>query len=97
MKISTIVGAIGGGAKILGTASTLLVVVAGLYLVDCRRNARGMDQVDRCYLFAINSILGAGGGAGVGFMAGFNTYNPALRPEDHTPERDEKGRFLKKG
>jgi hypothetical protein len=82
MKPSALVGALGAGAKILGTASTMLAVVAGLYLVDCRRQASGMDQIDRCYLFALNSILGAGGGAGVGWLAGFNTYNPALRKED---------------
>lgn len=84
MKSSAILGAIGSGAQILGTASTLLAVVATIYLVDCRRQARGMDQIDRCYLFALNSVLGAGGGAGVGWLAGFNTYNPALRREEQT-------------
>ena len=49
-------------------------------------------------------LLGAAVAAGIGaagrggYALGFNTLNPALRPEDHHPdlERDEHGRFRKR-
>jgi hypothetical protein len=86
--------AFGGGAKLLGTASSLAIVVGAIYLVDCRLNSKGAEGIDRCYLSAL-PMMGLGAGVGGGFMAGFNTYNPALRPEDGPTgsDRDERGRF----
>lgn len=96
MKLSGLLAAaFGGGAKIIGTASSLTVLVGAIYLVDCRLTARGMDAVDRCYLSAL-PMMGLGVGVGGGFMAGYQTYNPALRPEDQGLERDEHGRFRKR-
>lgn len=96
MKLSGLLAAaFGGGAKIVGTASSLTVLVGAIYLVDCRLTARGMDAVDRCYLSAL-PMMGLGVGVGGGFMAGYQTYNPALRPEDQGLERDEHGRFRKR-
>jgi hypothetical protein len=95
MKLPAVIGAIvGGGAKIVSTASTLTVVIGAIYLVDCRVSARGLDAIDRCYLSAL-PMMGLGAGVGGGFMAGYNTFNPALRPQDSQPgtERDENGRF----
>lgn len=96
MKLSGLVAAaFGGGAKIVGTASSLTVLVGAIYLVDCRVSAKGMDAIDRCYLSAL-PMMGLGVGVGGGFMAGYQTYNPALRPEDQGLERDEHGRFRKR-
>lgn len=100
MKLSTILGtALGGGAKIVGTASSLTLIIGTIYLVDCRLSARGagLDAIDRCYLSAL-PMMGIGAGAAGGWLAGFNTYNPALRPDDHSAyaERDEYGRFRKR-
>ena len=98
MKLSGLLAAaFGGGAKIIGTASSLTVLVGAIYLVDCRVSARGMDAIDRCYLSAL-PMMGLGAGVGGGWLAGFNTYNPALRPEDHPAgtDRDEHGRFRKR-
>jgi hypothetical protein len=96
MRLSGLLAAaFGGGAKIIGTASSLTVLVGAIYLVDCRVSARGMDAIDRCYLSAL-PMMGLGVGVGGGFMAGYQTYNPALRPEDQGLERDEHGRFRKR-
>lgn len=98
MKLSGLLAAaFGGGAKIIGTASSLTVLVGAIYLVDCRVSARGMDAIDRCYLSAL-PMMGLGAGVGGGWLAGFNTYNPALRPEDYpaATDRDEHGRFRKR-
>lgn len=96
MKLSGLLAAaFGGGAKIVGTASSLTVLVGAIYLVDCRVSAKGIDAIDRCYLSAL-PMMGLGVGVGGGFMAGYQTYNPALRPEDQGLERDEHGRFRKR-
>lgn len=100
MKLSPLLGAaLGGGAKILGTASSLAIVVGTIYLIDCRLHSKPADGIDRCYLSAL-PMMGLGAGTAGGFLAGFNTYNPALRPEDGpsggSTERDERGRFHKK-
>lgn len=98
MKLSGLLAAaFGGGAKIVGTASSLTVLVGAIYLVDCRVSARGIDAIDRCYLSAL-PMMGLGVGVGGGFMAGYRTYNPALRPDDSpiNGDRDEHGRFRKR-
>lgn len=97
MKLSPLLGtAIGGGAKILGTASSLAIIVGAVYLVDCRLHTKGSEGIDRCYLSAL-PMMGLGAGTAGGFLAGYRTYNPALRPEDGPAagERDERGRFKK--
>jgi hypothetical protein len=96
MKLSGLLAAaFGGGAKIVGTASSLTVLVGAIYLIDCRVSAKGMDAIDRCYLSAL-PMMGLGVGVGGGFLAGYQTYNPALRPDDQGLERDEHGRFRKR-
>lgn len=96
MKLSGLLAAaFGGGAKIVGTASSLTVLVGAIYLIDCRVSAKGMDAIDRCYLSAL-PMMGLGVGVGGGFLAGYQTYNPALRPEEQGLERDEHGRFRKR-
>lgn len=92
MKLAPLLGtAIGGGAKILGTASSLAIVVGAIYLVDCRVHSKGSEGIDRCYLSAL-PMMGLGAGTAGGFVAGFNTYNPALRPEDGPTGSDETSR-----
>lgn len=98
MKIAPLLGtAIGGGAKILGTASSLAIIVGAVYLVDCRVHSKGSEGIDRCYLSAL-PMMGLGAGTAGGFLAGYRTYNPALRPEDGPTgsDRDETGRFKKR-
>lgn len=98
MKLSAILGAaFGGGAKVVGTASSLAIMMGAIYLVDCRLNAKGNDAIDRCYLSAL-PMMGLGAGTAGGFMAGYQTYNPALRPDDQTTssDRDAQGRFRRK-
>lgn len=97
MKLAPLLGsALGGGAKILGTASSLAFIVGAIYLVDCRVHSRGSEGIDRCYLSAL-PMMGLGAGTAGGFLAGYRTYNPALRPEDGPTGvgRDERGRFKK--
>lgn len=98
MKLSTILGAaLGGGAKLIGTASSLTVLVGAIYLVDCRLSARGsgLDAIDRCYLSAL-PLMGLGAGTAGGWLAGYNTLNPALRREEQqASNRDQHGRFRK--
>lgn len=97
MKLDAILSALGVGAKVLNTASTLAIIVGAIYLVDCRTHATSNDSIDRCYLSAL-PMMGIGVAGRGGFSVGFNTYNPALRPEDTPPytERQERGRFQRK-
>lgn len=96
MKLNSLLAVLGSGAKIVNTASSLAVVIGAIYLVDCRLSARDIDAIDRCYFTSL-PLMGIGVAGRGGFNVGYSTYNPALRPEDHSPERDDKGRFLKKG
>lgn len=100
MKLPFFLGAaLGGSAKLLGTASSLAIVVGAIYLVDCRLHSRESDGIDRCYLSAL-PMMGLGAGTAGGFMAGYRTYNPALRPEDgptgSLTNRDDRSRFSKR-
>jgi hypothetical protein len=81
MKLTTIISAIGGGAQAVSGACSAAIIVGGIYLIDCRISARGIDEVDRCYFTAL-PLMGVGIAGRGGFSAGFNTYNPALRKED---------------
>ena len=100
MKLPSIFGAaLAGGSHIVSTASSLAILVGAIYLVDCRVSARGTDAIDRCYLSAL-PMMGLGAGTAGGFMAGYRTYNPALRPPDEPTgsgsDRDEHGRFKRR-
>ena len=96
MNIPSVAAAIfGSGAKIVSTASSLAVVMGAVYLVDCRISAKGTDAIDRCYLSAL-PMMGLGAGVGGGYLAGYNTYNPALKgKEEGGLLRDERGRYTK--
>ena len=74
---------------LMGSASLLAVVCGVVYIADCRTHARGLDQIDRCYLTGL-PIMGLGGAAGGAFHAGYNTLNPALRKrrQDEQPGPD---------
>jgi hypothetical protein len=96
MQLPGVLGALfGGGAKLVGTASGLTVLVGAVYLADCRISSRGKgsDAIDRCYLSAL-PMMGLGAGVGGGFAAGYRTYNPALRAP--SGDRDEHGRFRRR-
>lgn len=99
MKLESIIALLGGGAKIIGTASSATMLAGLIYLVDCRISARGEESVDRCYFTAL-PMMGIGIAGRGGFSAGYNTYNPALRRKEEEDEgereRDEHGRFTKK-
>jgi hypothetical protein len=84
MKLTTIISAIGGGAQAVSGACSAAIIVGGIYLVDCRISASGIDQVDRCYFTAL-PLMGVGIAGRGGFNVGFNTFNPALRKEDDKP------------
>lgn len=102
MKVAQALTALlGGGASVVKSASSIALIVGGIYLADCRISAKGADAIDRCYFTAL-PLMGVGIAGRGGFAAGYSTYNPALRrPEDElTPEppsggsrRDGKGRF----
>lgn len=81
MKLDTLIATVGCGAKIVSTASSLAVLMGAIYLIDCRIAAKGPDAIDRCYLSAL-PMMGLGAGVGGGYLAGYNTYNPALKRED---------------
>jgi len=97
VNLKPVWGVLGAGAKIASGASTAALVLGALYLADCRISARGMDQVDRCYFTAM-PLMGIGVAGRGGFSLGYNTYNPALRKEDHEEGRgrDEHGRFVRR-
>lgn len=79
MKISSLIGAVGGAAGLVAGSCTATIVVGAIYLVDCRISAKGPDAVDKCYFTAL-PLMGIGIAGGVGY----NTYNPALRKEEKT-------------
>lgn len=99
MKLSGILPAIGAGATIFKTASSVALVVGSLYLIDCRISNRGPESLDRCWMTAL-PIMGIGAAGRGGFTLGYGTYNPALRPEDGptgtSTERDDQGRFKRR-
>jgi hypothetical protein len=96
MKLATILGALGTGATVLKGASTTAILVGAVYLLDCRIADRRTEALDRCWMTAL-PIMGLGATARGGFSIGYQTYNPALRPEDHPgAERDEHGRFKRR-
>ena len=96
MKLATILGALGTGATVLKGASTTAILVGAVYLLDCRIADRRAEALDRCWMTAL-PIMGLGATARGGFSIGYQTYNPALRPEDHPgTERDEHGRFKRR-
>jgi hypothetical protein len=97
MKLSAILGALGSGAAVLKGASTTAILVGAVYLADCRFSNRGPEALDRCWMTAL-PIMGLGATARGGFSIGYQTYNPALRPEDQHSgaERDEHGRFKRR-
>lgn len=97
MKLSSVLTAIGGGAApVVNTASALAILFGGIYLVDCRLSAHSSEAVDRCYFTAL-PLMGIGAAGRGGFQAGFQTYNPALRPPDgQGQQRDAHGRFSRR-
>lgn len=99
MKITTILGALGGLGATFKTASNVALLAAALYLVDCRVSNRGPESLDRCWMTAL-PIAGLGAAGRGGYALGFNTLNPALRPEDSptgaSSERDDQGRFKRR-
>lgn len=84
MKLSAIVGAIGDGAQLLTTASSVAVIVGAAYLVDCRFAAKNSEAIDRCYFTAL-PMMGVGIAGRGGFAVGYNTLNPSLRKEEEQP------------
>jgi len=85
-----------GGA--VGTICSLSLAIGAIYLVDCRFVLRGNPE--SCYTTAA-LLAGVGVGVRGGFQAGYTTYNPALRrpeeeEEQHLPDRDASGRFVKR-
>lgn len=98
MKLTTILGALGGLGTTFKAASNVALLAAVLYLVDCRVSNRGSESLDRCWMTAL-PIAGVGAAGRGGYALGFNTLNPALRREDeYQPDigRDEHGRFRKR-
>lgn len=91
MKLESIIALLGGGTKIIGTASSATMLAGLIYLVDCRISARGEESVDRCYFTAL-PMMGIGIAGRGGFSAGYNTYNPALRRK----EEENEGRLEEK-
>lgn len=96
MKLTSILGTIGTAGAVFKAASNVALIAGALYLLDCRISNRGPDGMDRCWMTAL-PIAGLGAAGRGGFGIGFNTFNPALRPEDQPgTERDESGRFRKR-
>jgi hypothetical protein len=79
-----------GPVKGMLTSGATVAFLFGLgYLLDCRFNTRGgWESQDRCWLTA-GSMMGVGGGTGLGFALGYNTYNPTLREPDGRGRRTE--------
>jgi hypothetical protein len=94
MTPQTLLGAIGVIGTGFKAASNVALLAAVLYLVDCRISNRGPEALDRCWMTAL-PIAGLGAAGRGGYALGFNTLNPALRPEDGLTggERDERGRI----
>jgi hypothetical protein len=68
--------------KAVSVAGVVAITLGIAYTLDCRRYARGVEQLQSCYAFG-GSIAGVGvgfsGARSSGFEQGFNTYNPSLR------------------
>lgn len=97
MKLGSLLGALGGVSVAFKTASNVALLAAALYLVDCRVSNRGPEALDRCWMTAL-PIAGLGAAGRGGYALGYNTLNPALRPEDQPTgsDRDEAGRFKRR-
>lgn len=92
MKVNQVLAAaLGGGAQILTTASSVAVIIGTIYLIDCRTSASGTEAIDRCYFTAL-PMMGVGIAGRGGFAIGYNTLNPALRKEDEQTDRGILGR-----
>lgn len=97
MNLNTLFAALGGGAKIITTASSAAIILGAVYLVDCRISTKTAEEIESCYFTAM-PIMGIGITGRGAFAMGYNTYNPALRKEEELGERgrDEHGRFVKR-
>ena len=99
MKLESIIAMLGGGAKVVGAASSAAMLAGLVYLVDCRISTKGVEGINQCYFTAL-PMMGIGIAGRGGFSAGYNTYNPALRRKEEEDEsereRDEHGRFVKR-
>ena len=74
-------------AGAIGTASVLAFVFGAIMTIDCRSWAKTWEQAQSCY-FTGGSVMGLGGmgkAASGMFLAGYGTYNPALRRREDNP------------
>lgn len=112
MNLNTVLAALGGGAKVVTTASSAAILLGAIYLVDCRMSAKSTEAIDRCYFTAM-PIMGIGVAGRGAFQVGYNTLNPSLHREEtvdrekkedrdkkegggRKDDRDDHGRFVKK-
>ena len=81
----------GGSSTVVGSVSATAALAGLIYMVDCRITA-GFDfeKANSCYLSGL-PMMGLGLGVGGGWRAGYETYNPRLRPpEDEEGDEDDK-------
>lgn len=79
----------GGSSTVVGSVSATAALAGLIYMVDCRITA-GLDfeKANSCYLSGL-PMMGLGLGVGGGWRAGYETYNPHLRPPEDEDEDDE--------
>jgi len=81
MKLSDFTAILAVAGQVMNTASTVAVIMGGIYLIDCRIAAKTEAAIDKCYFTAF-PIMGIGVANKAGFSIGYNTLNPSLRKED---------------
>ena len=84
MNLKAIIGALSASGMV-GTAGGAAVMLGGIYLIDCRITARSEEGVRACYSQAA-LLMTTGAGVGAGYVAGYNTLNPALKREEDKPK-----------
>jgi hypothetical protein len=74
-----------GASGMIGTAGGAAMLLGSIYLIDCRITARSEEGVRACYSQAA-LLMTTGAGVGAGYVAGYNTLNPALKREEDKPK-----------
>ena len=92
MNLKNLLGAVGGASSLVSTGASLVALLGVVYLVDCRITANTSEKVQACYSQAIVMLTGGVVGR-AGYVAGYNTLNPAL----HSQEEKRKAGLFGRG
>lgn len=83
-NLKAIIGALSASGMV-GTAGSAAFLLGAIYLADCRMTAKSEEGIRACYSQAA-LLMTTGAGVGAGYVAGYNTLNPALKREEDKPK-----------